>query len=180
MGRRPRPGKGRQGPLTSDGPTTLKAVDTYLRARARHPEAHRRELWLGGRGKLTGSGIRQMLKRRSRRAGISEVHPHLLRRYFAHTFLAGSGQESDLMRLAAWSSRGDGLPLCRFCGAGLVVQGVMSRVTKDLDYLAEQPGEVNRFIPLLRAQPPTERWSSPQARVTPGRLIPLSIRSRAR
>lgn len=95
-------GKGRSLPM---GPTTLKAVDTYLRARAKHPEAHRPEVWLGGKGKLTGSGIRQMLKRRSRRAGISEVHPHLLRHYFAHTFLAGGGQESDLMRLAGWSSR---------------------------------------------------------------------------
>ena len=36
-------------------------------------------------------------------------------------------------------------------GAGLVVQGAISRVTNDLDYFAEQPGEVDRFIPVLRA-----------------------------
>lgn len=87
------------------GPTTLKAVDGYTRARTRHPEAHRPDLWLGGKGKLTGSGIRQMLKRRCREADIEEVHPHMLRHYFAHSFLSAGGQESDLMRLAGWSSR---------------------------------------------------------------------------
>lgn len=87
------------------GPTTLKAVDSYLRVRAKHPEAHRPELWLGGKGRLTGSGIRQMLKRRCQQAGIEVVHPHMLRHYFAHSFLAAGGQESDLMRLAGWSSR---------------------------------------------------------------------------
>lgn len=87
------------------GPRTLKAVDGYLRARARHPEADRAELWLGGKGLLTGSGIRQMLKRRCREAGIAEIHPHMLRHYFAHSFLAAGGQETDLMHLAGWSSR---------------------------------------------------------------------------
>lgn len=87
------------------GPTTLKAVDGYLRARARHVEAHREELWLGGKGPLSGSGIRQMLKRRCRESAIDEIHPHMLRHYFAHSFLTAGGQETDLMRLAGWSSR---------------------------------------------------------------------------
>ena len=87
------------------GPTTLKAVDSYVRARARHPEAHRKELWLGGKGPMTGSGIRQMIKRRCKDAAIAEIHPHMLRHSFAHAFLSAGGNETDLMRLAGWSSR---------------------------------------------------------------------------
>lgn len=54
---------------------------------------------------MTDSGIRQMLKRRSRQAGIAEIHPHHFRHTFAHQFLAVGGNETDLMRLAGWSSR---------------------------------------------------------------------------
>lgn len=95
-------GKHRSLPM---GPTTLKAIDGYLRARAKHAETQRAELWLGAKGPLSGSGIRQMLKRRCREAGIVEINPHMLRHYFAHSFLAAGGQETDLMRLAGWSSR---------------------------------------------------------------------------
>ncbi len=87
------------------GPTTIKAVDTYLRARARHPLAHDTALWLGKQGPLTGSGVRQMLRRRSKQAGIESIHPHQLRHTFAHSFLSAGGNETDLMRLAGWSSR---------------------------------------------------------------------------
>lgn len=86
-------------------PTTLTAVDRYLRARRSHRLADRSALWLGVRGPLTYSGLRQMLLRRSRDAGIDPVHPHQLRHTFAHSFLAAGGNETDLMRLAGWSSR---------------------------------------------------------------------------
>jgi integrase len=33
------------------------------------------------------------------------VSPHRLRHSFAHSWLAGGGKETDLMRLAGWSSR---------------------------------------------------------------------------
>jgi site-specific recombinase XerD len=87
------------------GPKTLKSVDTYLRKRASHKDAESPFLWLGVKGRLTGSGIRQALKRRCREAGIPEIHPHQLRHSFAHQFLASGGQETDLMQLAGWSSR---------------------------------------------------------------------------
>ena len=87
------------------GPTTVKAVDTYLRARSRHPLAHSGALWLGKKGPLTGSGVRQMFRRRSKQAGIEGLHPHQLRHTFAHSFLSAGGNETDLMRLAGWSSR---------------------------------------------------------------------------
>ncbi|MGH3924460.1 MAG: hypothetical protein ACRDTT_16630 [Pseudonocardiaceae bacterium] len=45
------------------------------------------QLWLGGKGRLTGSGIAQMLRRRSRQAGVPEIHPHQLGHTFAHRWL---------------------------------------------------------------------------------------------
>ncbi len=38
-------------------------------------------------------------------AGLPPIHPHQFRHGFAHAFLAAGGQETDLMRLAGWSSR---------------------------------------------------------------------------
>jgi site-specific recombinase XerD len=87
------------------GPKTLKAVDSYVRTRRRHPQADLPGLWLGAKGVLTDSGIRQMLRRRCREAGINVIHPHQLRHTFAHAFLAAGGNETDLMRLAGWRSR---------------------------------------------------------------------------
>ncbi len=98
-------GKGRRERSLPMGPTTLKAVDKYLRTRARRPGSESPWLWLGGKGRLTDSGIQQMLKRRSRRAGIELINPHQLRHTFAHSFLSAGGQETDLMRLAGWRSR---------------------------------------------------------------------------
>jgi integrase len=37
--------------------------------------------------------------------GLPGLHPHQFRHTFAHTWLAGGGNEIDLMRLAGWSSR---------------------------------------------------------------------------
>jgi site-specific recombinase XerD len=70
------------------GAKTLKAVDGYLRARARHKDAHLEALWLSKKGPLTGSGIRQMLKRRCTESAIPIITPHQLRHTFSHYFLA--------------------------------------------------------------------------------------------
>ncbi len=56
-------------------------------------------------GPLTHHGIADVVERRARQAGLSDVHPHLFRHGFAHTWLAAGGQEGDLMRLAGWRSR---------------------------------------------------------------------------
>ncbi|HUP17437.1 MAG TPA: tyrosine-type recombinase/integrase [Acidimicrobiia bacterium] len=98
-------GKGRRERTLPMGPTTLKAVDRYIRSRAKRVGADLPWLWLGGKGRLTDSGIRQMLERRCRQAGIEAINPHRLRHTFAHSFLAAGGQETDLMRLAGWRSR---------------------------------------------------------------------------
>ncbi len=98
-------GKGRRPRACPFGPKTAQALDRYLRVRARHPLADERWLWLGSKGRFTDSGVAQMLRRRSRKAGIPDIHPHQLRHTFAHTWLAQGGNEGDLMRLAGWRSR---------------------------------------------------------------------------
>lgn len=98
-------GKGDRYRVASFGRKTSKAIDRYLRARRHHAEAESPALWLGLKGAMSTSGIRQMLWRRSDEAGIERIHPHALRHYFAHTFLADGGQESDLMMLAGWRTR---------------------------------------------------------------------------
>ena len=81
------------------------ALDRYLRVRAQRPEAPSEWLWLGKKGRLSDSGILQMVRRRGREAGLGQIHPHQLRHSFAHAWLADGGQEGDLMRLAGWRSR---------------------------------------------------------------------------
>jgi site-specific recombinase XerD len=98
-------GKGGRYRTASFGRKTAKAVDRYLRVRRSHAEADSERLWLGLKGPMTTSGIRQMLWRRSTEAGIPRMHPHQLRHYFAHAWLAVGGQETDLMALTGWKSR---------------------------------------------------------------------------
>lgn len=98
-------GKGRRLRACPFGAKTGQALDRYLRARARHPQARSKALWLGRKGGLTPSGVRPIVWRRSDEAGIPRLHPHQLRHTFAHTWLRTGGSEGDLMRLAGWKSR---------------------------------------------------------------------------
>ena len=54
---------------------------------------------------MTDSGVRQMLERRCKDAGVDPIHPHQFRHTMAHRWFAAGGQETDLMRLAGWRSR---------------------------------------------------------------------------
>lgn len=98
-------GKGRRPRACPFGRRTAQALDRYIRARARHPRAHEPWLWLGSQGRLTETGIHQVVRRRGRQAGIDRLHPHLFRHTYAHEWLSAGGSESDLMRLAGWKSR---------------------------------------------------------------------------
>jgi site-specific recombinase XerD len=82
-----------------------RALDRYLRLRARHPAAHRDELWLGHAGPLTSDAIYGIVRDRAAEAGLGHVYPHQLRHTYAHRWLASGGNEGDLMRLAGWRSR---------------------------------------------------------------------------
>jgi site-specific recombinase XerD len=98
-------GKGSKVRLASFGARTAKAVDRYLRKRDGHPDNALPYMWLGRRGRMTGSGIRQMTWRRSEEAGIDRLHPHQLRHFFSHSWLAAGGSEGDLMQLNGWTTR---------------------------------------------------------------------------
>lgn len=97
-------GKGNKVRDVPMGPKTVKALDRYVRARPRHPDSDSPALWLGSKGRLTDSGITQILRRRCREAGIEQLHPHQFRHSFAHQWLSQGGSEHDLAKLAGWNS----------------------------------------------------------------------------
>jgi integrase len=97
--------KGRREMVLPIGKKTARDIDRYLRVRAAHPRAEDQWLWLGTKGRLTASGIYQMIKDRGKAVGLPDLHPHQLRHTFSHDWLANGGSEGDLMRLAGWKSR---------------------------------------------------------------------------
>ena len=99
-------GKGRRERILPIGAKTAKALDRYLRKRRQHPHAATPWLWLGHKGRMTDSGIAQVVRRRGREAGLGDsIHPHQLRHSFAHGWLASGGSEGDLMKITGWRSR---------------------------------------------------------------------------
>jgi site-specific recombinase XerD len=99
-------GKGRRPRALPMGAKTVRALDSYIRARRAHSYAGSPELWLGRRGPLGKTAMRDILKRRVRQAGLDiHVHPHMFRHAFAHKWLSDGGNEGDLMRITGWKSR---------------------------------------------------------------------------
>jgi len=98
-------GKNGKARIVKIGYQTARTLDRYLRARARHAQAWRSQLWLGvnNRGPMTANGIYQMIVRRGRQCGVS-VYPHRFRHHFSHTWLDRGGPEGDLMELNGWTS----------------------------------------------------------------------------
>jgi site-specific recombinase XerD len=70
-------GKGGKARIVKISYDAARALDRYIRVRARHAQARRPQLWPGvnGRGPLTASGIYQMIARRGRQCGV-DVFPH--------------------------------------------------------------------------------------------------------
>jgi site-specific recombinase XerD len=99
-------GKGRRPRGCKFGNKTATALERYMHARARtHWAKDTDALWIGNRGGMTTAGIRALVERRARQAGIDGVHAHLFRHFFAHQYLVNGGQETDLMRTVGWRSR---------------------------------------------------------------------------
>ena len=98
-------GKGGTARTVKIGHQAARSLDRYLRARARHAQAHRPQLWLGvnNRGPLTATGIYQLIARHGRQCGV-KVYPHRFRHHFSHTWLERGGAERDLMELNGWTS----------------------------------------------------------------------------
>jgi len=97
-------GKGRRPRILPFGKRSAKALDRYLRVRARHSASDDEHLWLGRKGRMTDSGIYQAVCERGRAAGVPNVFPHRFRHSFAHFWQIAGGNESDLMRIAGWRS----------------------------------------------------------------------------
>jgi site-specific recombinase XerD len=95
-------GKGRRERVLPIGRASVRALDRYLRERRGHPHASTEALWLGKRGRMSTSGISQMVRRRGDAVGIAGLHPHQFRHTFAHQWLAAGGAEGDLQRIAGW------------------------------------------------------------------------------
>lgn len=86
-------------------PQPAEAVDRYLRARRKHPMAKTTNaLWIGEKGPLSSSGLRQMLTRRCNAAGIRHVNPHLFRHTFAHLAKKRGMADESLMAIAGWNT----------------------------------------------------------------------------
>ena len=98
-------GKGGRARLVRIGHDAARALDRYLRARSKHAQAWRPQLWLGvnNRGPMTANGIYQMIARRGRQAGV-DAWTHRFRHHFSHTWLDRGRAEGDLMELNGWSS----------------------------------------------------------------------------
>lgn len=85
----------------SIGHKTAQAIERYLRKRPAKSDW----LWLGSANNPLGlNGLRMMLERRFRDAGIKFRGAHAFRRGFAMEYLASGGQEGDLKELGGWEN----------------------------------------------------------------------------
>ncbi len=98
-------GKGAKVRLCPLGRKASRDIDRYLRIRRRHRDAELENLWLGHGGPMKSNGIYQVIRKRSKQAGVEGIHPHSFRHLFASQWLSEGGNEGDLMLLAGWSTR---------------------------------------------------------------------------
>lgn len=99
-------GKGSRTRVVAVGAQTVRALDRYLRVRAKHASAALPNLWLGRKGPLRETGMAELVRDRGRQAGIpGRLHPHLFRHAYAHHVLSAGMAESDLMAIAGWRTR---------------------------------------------------------------------------
>lgn len=83
------------------GNTTTSLVLQYLKKRKDNNPA----LWMGeGGDPLTAEGIRQVIKRRAKGAGLDRVHPHLFRKTFATWWIRNGGDIDRLKTLGGWKT----------------------------------------------------------------------------
>ncbi len=87
------------------GDTTVRALDRYVRARARRADSGEPWLWLGRKRRLRETGLAKLVRDRCEAAGLAGVHPHLFRHAYAQSMLSAGMQETDLMEVAGWRSR---------------------------------------------------------------------------
>lgn len=129
-------GKGSRTRMLAVGAHTVRALDRYLRQRAKHPLAESKALWLGQKGLLRESGMAELVRERGRQAGLAKVHPHLFRHAYAHSMLSAGMQETDLMAVAGWRSRE---MLARYAASTRAQRALASaRALSPVDRMAER------------------------------------------
>lgn len=85
-------GKGNKVRLVPFGSKVAQALDRWVRLRTRLPGARGSDrLWIGVRGPVTASGLRQVIQSRARQAGIAHLNPHRLRHTFSHQWINSGG-----------------------------------------------------------------------------------------
>jgi site-specific recombinase XerD len=97
-------GKGNKERVVDLGDKTIHALGRYLRSRRQHEHRELPWLWIGERGRITDSGLRQMLERRGKTAGVENAHAHRFRHAAADTWLRRGGSEDGLMANMGWQS----------------------------------------------------------------------------
>jgi site-specific recombinase XerD len=96
-----RRGKGGKARISFLDSAATRALLSWLHVRGDSAAA---ALWLNNRGyRLQPDGIRQMLERRSVRAGV-KASAHMFRRRLAATWLRNGGSQVGLMAAAGWTS----------------------------------------------------------------------------
>jgi site-specific recombinase XerD len=93
-------GKGNRERLVPFDSRTAQSIDRYLRLRQVQNHAYMPWLWLARKGRLSPTGVLQMIRRRALTAGLGRVNVHQLRHTFAHHWLSDGGNELDLMQIA--------------------------------------------------------------------------------
>lgn len=97
-------GKGGSRRTISLGTAAVAALDQWVRARRKLSYAIKTEaIWISDRGALTDEGVRQVLLRLGREAGV-KVNPHAFRHSWAHMLRANGMGDAELMALAGWTS----------------------------------------------------------------------------
>lgn len=97
--------KGRKPRTAPFGTDTARALDRYLRqARSTHPKADLPWLWLGPKGQLTDSGIRQLLDERASQAGLGHHNPHQFRHAFAASLKRQQAPHEVIKRIGGWET----------------------------------------------------------------------------
>jgi site-specific recombinase XerD len=85
------------------GNKTGVSLERYLRMRDNHRCSDLPGLWLSQQGAMTLSVPREILNRRSEKAGIGHIHPHILRHTAAHRAMEAGISSLDLQSLFGWS-----------------------------------------------------------------------------
>jgi len=128
---------------------TVRSIHRYRRAllewenkNARYPCER---VWVGRFGPMSSNGIGQMLHRRSEEACV-RAPAHSYRRGLATKWLAAGGSETNLMRIAGWSTP---LMIARYTATNAEVEAIEAQRTFNASQRASQRRRAVRTAPTL-------------------------------